>query len=392
MAPITERYRDLLAEDGDAPMERLVADLDRAYATATPPRLRAALRDELVRRASGRQPERPRLARVGPWRRRPVIAAVALLAAAVITGGAYAYYTSLIGQAYQWAPSLGSAMNRYAHPVHNASASVCGYTLTVVQAYADANQVTVGYTLGGPAKRHFVSMESDWPLLSDTRHTPFKHLDLGMSTTMLNGAAGHFASFDASHVAANARSLSLALTLPQVDMTEEMEGAQPASAPCETYRTWVSGITVGHYSGPARTVTVNRPLTVRFTVPVDAAKRVAELHQTVAAGGTALTLQRVVVTRSEVRLYLKRATRGHILEGAANAMLYLGKHAYGGAAPLFADWWVRDAPASRLYDFWIEAPAYSYHGVWTLVVPKDINGWGWRKLTGGPWVFRFRVP
>lgn len=50
-------------------------------------------------------------------------------------------------------------------------------------------------------------------------------------------------------------------------------------------------------------------------------------------------------------------------------------------------------PAHKcFYDFWIEAPAYSYHGVWTLLVPKDTNGWGWRKLTGGPWVFRFRVP
>jgi hypothetical protein len=140
----------------------------------------------------------------------------------------------------------------------------------VTQAYADANRVTVSYTLGGPPSRHFVSMGSDWPVLTDAHHTRFKHLNMGQSADMVNGVAGHFATFDASHVAQGARRLTLRLTLPVVSMVETLDGAQPASAPCESYQD-DGTISVGGFTGHARLVTVHRPLRVTFTVPVCAA-------------------------------------------------------------------------------------------------------------------------
>jgi hypothetical protein len=44
-------------------------------------------------------------------------------------------------------------------------------------------------------------MGSDWPVLTDAHHTRFEHLNLGESVDMVNGVAGHFATFDASRVA-----------------------------------------------------------------------------------------------------------------------------------------------------------------------------------------------
>jgi hypothetical protein len=70
-------------------------------------------------------------------------------------------------------------------------------------------------------------------------------------------------------------------------------------------------------------------LSVTFTVPVDPARREVAPHEALTVGGTTLILERVVVTRTEARVYLRRGASGHILENAA-VTLTIGKHRYGG--------------------------------------------------------------
>jgi hypothetical protein len=249
MTRLDERYPDLLTPD-DGAARAVVRDLDAALSASLTPDQRAgiarALREQVI---APRRADRP----IG---RRLVRVTLSVVAAILLAGAAYAY-SSLTDQAYKYSPSLGRAMDKYGHAIH-ATASACGYTLVVTQAYADANRVTVSYTLGGPPSRHFVSMGSDWPVLTDAHHTRFKHLNMGQSADMVNGVAGHFATFDASHVAQRARRLTLRLTLPVVSMVEKLDGMEPAWPRARATRTTARSASAGSPDMPASSQSIGR--------------------------------------------------------------------------------------------------------------------------------------
>ncbi len=409
----TDRYLDPLTESADPDTRRFIDELEDALAPAPLPahvRASVALALSPQRASATRSPTSMRRSR-----RRPIIAVVALLAALVgVIGAAGAdppTPTALVNQAMVYAPGEQQVMQRYGHGV-TASAHACGYTLQVRRVYADANRLSVLYTITGPAGRHFLSVMDMWPTLTDARHSFLRNLDFGMSRDTAGGMEGRYAAYDVSRISWRAATLRVRLTIPSLTMVEAVKPLSlgAATASCETYQDGgdyvlgpsaplIGGIPVLAEWFPSlsntyhyRVVTVHRPMTVTLTVPVDPRRLVLTPHRTIVAEGAALTLARVVITRSETRVYLQRTTPGHILEGVRLTMLVGGRQ-YGDGIPLFGDWWQNRAPATRLYDFWFEGPSLAHHGAWQLDVQSDVSFRNSpRGFPGGPWIFRFHVP
>ncbi len=408
----TDRDHDPLTESVDPDTRRFIDALAGALAPAPLP---AHVRASVTRALSAPVSATPSPTSMRRSRRRPIIAVAALLAALVgVIGAAGAdppTPTALVDQALVYAPGEQQVMQHYGHGV-TAIAQACGYTLRVRRVYADANRLSVLYTITGPAGRHFLSVMDMWPTLTDARHSFLRNLDFGMSRDTAGGMEGRYAAYDISRIAWRAATLRVRLTIPALTMVETVKplGVGAATASCETYRDggdytlgpsapliggipvlaeWFPGLSNIYHT---RVVTVQRPMTVALTVPVDPKRLVLTPHRTIVSGGVALTLARLVITRSEARVYLQRTTPGHILEGVRLTMLVGGRQ-YGDGIPLFGDWWQNKAPATRLYDFWFEGPSLAHHGAWQLDVQSDVSFRGSpRGFPGGPWTFRFHVP
>jgi len=409
----TDRYHDPLTASADPDTRRFIDELTGALAPAPlPAHVRASVARALSARRAGATPSPKPMPRS---RRRPIIAVAALLAALVgVIGAAGAdppTPTALVNQAMIYAVGEQQVMQRDGHGV-TAIARACGYTLQVRRVYADANRLSVLYTITGPAGRHFLSVMDMWPTLTDARHSLLRNLDFGMSRDTVGGMEGRYAAYDINRIASRATALRVRLTIPALTMVEAVKpfSLGAATASCETYQDggdymlgpsapliggipvlaeWFPGLSNTYHF---RVVTVHRPMTVTLTVPVDPRRLVLTPHQTIVAGGAGLTLARLVITRSETRVYLQRATPGHILEGV-HLMMLVGGRRYGDGIPLFGDWWQNRAPATRLYDFWFGGPSLAHHGAWQLDVQSDVSFRGSpRGFPGGPWTFRFHVP
>ncbi len=411
----TNRYPDLVTSTDDAALSRLIEDLDGAL---TPPPLPAEVHASVGRAiawhaASASTPPSTRTGRARRWRRPVIVGAVLMAALLSVLGAAAASGdppTTLVDQAMVYAPGQQQVMQRYGHAV-SAIAHACGYTLHVRRAYADVNRLSILYTIDGPAGRRFLSVMDMWPTVTAGAGSVLRNLDLGLSRDTIGSMEGRYAAYNVSQIAPRARSLRLRLSIPALTMTEVAHplGLGAAATACETYQpgpTYALGPGIPVLGGipflgrlfpgfsqiyPTRVVTVHKPLSVSFTVPVDPARHVITPHQTLRAGGQALTLAKVVVTRSETRVYLQRTTRGHILEGVQLGMLVGGRR-YGDGIPLFHDWWQNNAPAARLYDFWFVGPSLMRPGTWRLDVVSDPNLRATpRGFPGGPWSFLIHV-
>lgn len=147
--------------------------------------------------------------------------------------------------------------------------------------------------------------------------------------------------------------------------------------------------------GATLDVGVDHPLTIPFSVPVDPVRVEVHPNQAVAARGTTLILDRVIATRSRMRIYLRRAVPGHILENAQLELSVDGQH-FSSNDALFGDWWTRSASASSRYDFAIPGEPYRSGTTYTLTVRPRVGvtspGTPWRTLQGGHWAFQFSLP
>ena len=133
------------------------------------------------------------------------------------------------------------------------------------------------------------------------------------------------------------------------------------------------------------------PFTFDFSVPFIPG-RVAEVNQTVEAAGVAVRLERVVVTPSETRAYLRFDPPGGAEMGWTAIVTLKAPGDESGQSGFYS---VKDDPPVHQYGFL--APLYDRYGEWTLTVTELVG----TDLTqqpsedirlAGPWVFRFRVP
>jgi hypothetical protein len=211
--------------------------------------------------------------------------AVALLAAVLLAGGAYALmpgFERLLGSDPGAQQVALADLGRQVDLAHTSD----GFTVALQWVYADANRVIIGHRVTGPPGRNFIRIDAMLsrtpPTLTDTggRALPLKG---GVAPAASERFAQELAWFDAGAITEQPAELALRLTIPELRAVEQVD---PQS--------------------PARQFTVPGPFTFEFTVPFVPA-RVAEVNQTVVANGTAMTLERVVVTPSEARLFLRGA-------------------------------------------------------------------------------------
>lgn len=395
----------------DVPVERVMADLeDLLSPPPLPPHLRASVKQALVERgqtplssASHRRRER-----------RVIFAGVVLLAALIGVFGVAAQSgdptTILIDQAAANAGPERQIIMRYGHKV-SASAAACGYTVRIYRAYADANRLNLLYTVSGPAGRHFLEGGDEGSVLKTTQGVWSETLNETTSNGLIGTTGGVYEAFDISKAARHARVLHFTWAIQSLSFAEALPplGLGATSSTCEASNfefmysvgggfpfvkgspllshlfPWLTGDAYG------RKVTVKGPLSLSFSVPVDPVRHVLEPNTTIMAGGHALTLARVVITRSETRIYLRRPTPGHILESVYPELI-VDRRNYGSGKALFRDWWQNHAPAIRLYDYGFEGLPFDKKGVWLLTIPSDPSfNLTPRDYPGGPWRFLFRV-
>ena len=132
------------------------------------------------------------------------------------------------------------------------------------------------------------------------------------------------------------------------------------------------------------------PFTFDFSVPFIPG-RVAEVNQTVETAGVAVRLERVVVTPSETRAYLRFDSPGGAEMGWTAIVTLKAPGDESGQSGFYS---VKDGPPVHQYG--LLAPLYDRYGEWTLTVTELVG----TELVppyndvrlAGPWVFRFRVP
>jgi len=391
---LDERYPDLLGMP-DHDLERVVADLDRvghlSRAAHVPPHADAALVRALSERAATpRQvlvaPHRPRL--VTP-KRGPMLLLAAALVGLVIVGGSAAYAgVPLIDQALSWFDTTAqqSTGHKLGQEV-NLAQSACGYTMTIKRVYADANQVVVGYTLNGPADRTFIGGFDVRPTLSDAHGRAVPWMSGSGTGATPSNETGNVVTFDASAVVDAPSTLTLHLVAPTILTTERLGDTPAAASPCETYRPFKKDEAPASWDiAKTRWVTVAVPFTFDVTVPFIAG-HAADVHQMVEVGGTAVTLERVVVTPIETRLYVRGVTPGTgFVVPQANAQLSVGDQTINSAVSIL--------PTHGLAVYSFSTSLYHTRGEATVVVnPRpDFAQPGQPTISGGPWTFHFTLP
>jgi hypothetical protein len=424
MSSLVSRYPDLVPAPPDPALEQVVRDLDRAYGpenpqVGPPPEWRAQLGTALAHRAAETAPRTlyPRWVPIHSWRQAGLAVVVSVVALSVgILGLAFTD-----GPRYETpSPPSPSAMIRalslYGHTV-NQSRQYCGYAVSVIRAYSDANRVIVEWTIHGPTNRTFAGLEGTsvieaTGLIPGTSgRTRLQAMDQWPGG-MKDNTVAMYSAFDAHQIAHGAKPLQLQFRLTSFSMAEPVGDYPTMATGCE-HISGTSGLTsqsIGSLQDYARAlvarwkpdlfsrlayiVEVDHEFTIPVTVAMDPIRVEVHPAQKITAGGVTLILDHVIATRSEVRVYLRRAKPGHILEDSR--LTLSAGNSSGEAWALFQDYWTRVAPADRLYDFAFANLHYTAHANYTLVMRRNPNeslpGSSWRVLKGGPWVFHFTLP
>ena len=383
---------DAVPEADGAFQERLEARLvARAEAQTAPAEGEGAT----AAHASRRQ---PRLRRIIPRVLVPTtrLAWAGMVVAALLIFSAVAYAgVPAVRQLFQQEPGLQHVEQADLVQELNLSQTVNGVTFTLERAYADANRIAVGYSVKDPDGQRY---HTDPLTLTDADGTVFP------GTTGF-GAAGSSAifgvelppgeeadllCFDAAAVEGAPAELDLRLVVEvrELVLPTDTQGpsASPTGAPAEPgepiaveLEPMPPGDTVGTF-------------TFDFSVPFIPG-RVAEVDQTVEAAGVAVRLERVVVTPSETRAYLRFDPPGEV-ETRWTPIALLKAPGDEKSQSYFAYSVNADPP---VYACGFLAPLYDRRGEWTLtlteLVGTDLSQIPSKQIRlAGPWVFRFRVP
>lgn len=358
---LNERYSDLLGEQPDAALSRLIDDLDATYTAAMPPAHLGQASGQTLREraASGRRLPVP-LRRVSSPRRAPrrlvTVAASLLLAGVVLAGTVYAI-EPILSRALDLDPGTQQILKDNQYQVLDVTHTIGGTTLTVQRAYADANRIIIGYTTtkqpgssDNPASHdEFVLMTQDGTVLPSRGGAGYR--DPGQ-------AEASVISYDAASITGNLREVRLRL---------EVRAPEVA--------TWSFDFSLPFHPG-----------------------RVAVPRQSVTANGGTATLERVVVTPSETRVYLRGVGDYPIAKLSVGGWLG-GWDSERGPVGVITSWTTPDGLTVISY----AAALSNRHGDWTLTVSLAGNiavaqpastGTSSQAIqpTGGPWTFHFDVP
>jgi Domain of unknown function (DUF4179) len=354
-------YADILDPGADYELVGLVHEMDAVFAAIRSPEdlARSPLRQgqpmhdwHTTTAQHAKWTEGGRLMRFTPrsaWRAVALVAIAALLLTGVVYAG-----ESVLNRVFQLDPGTQQILQGGQYQTIGMSHTFADTTLSIERAYADANRVIVGYTLT--------------PVVgSRTPSDPQVGLDLrtrGGTILPVRADAGYVdpgstnanvISFDASDIGGNPSELPLHL-----------------EARTRAGDTWE----------------------VDFTLPFHAG-RVVQPHQRLTSNGGTATLEKAVLTPSEMRIYLSGVGedfRSHLSIGN------------------WLDGWDSDHGPVGVVSTWITpaglsaisfpAALYQRHGEWTLQVDSPGN-MGMAQPAhsdatpsplGGPWTFHFVIP
>lgn len=371
MTMLRGRYPEMETAGDDLGMEQLMHDLHRmgeaSRTAALPPhherRIAHALRQEAakpVRRGRNGYGSRPLFRR-----NRPVAIVVAAICTLLLAGAAYSAIT-VLDQAFNMNPGTQRIVAGNLGRVLGLSRTVDGFTFTIGRVYADANQIVIGYTIGGPPNRTFNSLlpfappDPHIPQLIDAAGREFPSGAVSWGTGVQDGRVGGVLTYDAGGISGAPKELTLRFTVGGISAIERT-GADPSAL---------------------RDVAVHQAFGFTFTVPFDGG-RVAELRNAATVGGTTVTLERIAVSKTETRVFIRGAGP------AADVRLMVDGSDYAldqdGAIPS------RRTPGG-LWSYGTATSLVDTHGPWTLVVEPGVGPPGSPTLTGGPWTFHFTVP
>ena len=293
----------------------------------------------------------------------------------------------------------------------NLSQTVDGVTVTLERAYADANRIVVGFTIKAP---HGQRYDAHHLTLTDAAGAVFSGMHgygvTGQSdilkVSLPPGEGAYVLAFDAAPVEGAPAELDLRLVMEVREFVLPLDAPEPPPTPISPPDEPPASMVVEALPVPEGAIV--GIFTFDFSVPFIPG-RVAEVNQTIEAAGVAMYLERVVVTPSETRAYLRfDSPSGEVEWWMPIAML----QAPGEDGKSYAGYVGSYGPASYQYGFL--APLYDRQGEWTLTVTEvagtDIGGLESRinrqadsavvsvdaaefqTRLAGPWVFRFRVP
>lgn len=339
------------------------------------------------------QPQR-RIPRRARWMPATRLGWIGLILGALLLFGSVAYALHpVIGQVFRMLPGWQYVEESRLAQELNLSQTQDGVTVTLERAYADANEIIIGYTVKGLAdQRIHVSRAR----LSDKQGTVFPELagagvtgasDL-LGVQLPPGEGAYVTAFDASAVKGTPASLQLHLTMQLarlVPVDQALAHTTPVPQSSDSAAMVEPVMTM-------REEIVGGPFTFDFSVPFIPGQ-IVEVQQTVETAGVAMRLERVVITPSETRAILCFEPPDDI-EWTLLADLDTGD---GQEVPTsFVSRLSGNGGESCHRVSYLESLT-SQSGLWTLTV-TELVGTDLSKQPSedvrlaGPWVFRFRVP
>lgn len=279
----------------------------------------------------------------------------------------------------------------------NLSQRVDGVTVTLERAYADANRIVVGFTIKGPNGQRY---DAHRLTLTDAAGTVFSGT-IGYGVTgqsdilqvsLPPGEGAYVLAFDAAPVQGTPEELDLRLMMEVVKLALPPVAPEPSPTlegpPAEP----PMAVVLEPLPTPEEEAIVG-PFTFDFSVPFIPG-RVAEVNQTVEAAGVAVQLERVVVTPSETRAYLRFDPPGEAEMRWAPIVMFKAPGEKSQSQSYFAYSVNDDSP---IHQCGLLASLYDQRGEWTLTVTElvgtDLSQQPSEDVRlAGPWVFRFRVP
>lgn len=297
------------------------------------------------------------------------IALAAFLAVGLMAGSVYAV-TSLLDQVIGYDPGAKQVNLDNQFVAVNQSQTIGGFTITLNKAYADANRVIIAGTVKKPSD-HTYNNASPIAALTTNQGAPLPGLN-GVGYGNRSGGDAFVDSYDGAAITGNPKTLRLHLEISGLDVAQQ----DGDDSTIQTY-------------------TVSGSASFDFSVPFHAG-RVANLHQSLTVGGGTVTLERVVVTLSETRVYLLGTPPdpAELKNSIAPAPDLIAHLSVGGWDSDHSDGAIIQWEAPNgLIVFSYQDSLFDQHGTWTLTVQTSGSAQpSETPFTGGPWTFHFVVP
>lgn len=321
--------------------------------------------------------------REGAPRRRLRLARLAAIAVALLLlAGTALAIGAWLRQLIQGDPGLASVFDRGDGIPLSLSQSADGYTVEMQWAYADGNRLTLAFTIAGPPGEEFTNLHPVYHVSTVTVSSgglptivPF---NTGRGTQVAEGVAGSVAVYDLSGFTPGGDTLDVHAELYVESVTAAIRTAIPT--PPERYADW--------WSGPYG------PFVFDFSLPLTAEQRGLTPALDATDGAITITLDRVVITPSQVRVTLCYA------DPASDRTWTLIPDLSAGGEPVAGGGATDNVPSGTdgrtCSRFTYNAAMFDYTGPWTLTISELVGfgpgGGDDQQRIPGDWRFTFVVP